>query len=36
MGEVKKVNAIFKTFGSKIEVEDSGVVTLEFESELLV
>jgi len=31
-GEVKRVNAIFKTFGSKIEVEDTGVVNLEFEN----
>ena len=32
MGEVKRVNAILKTFGSDIEVEDTGVVNLEFES----
>ena len=32
MGEVKRVNAILKTFGSEIEVEDTGVVNLEFEN----
>ena len=31
-GEVKRVNAILKTFGSDIEVEDTGVVNLEFEN----
>ncbi len=31
-GEVKRVSAILKTYGSKIEVEDTGVVNLEFES----
>tara|TARA_B100000242_G_scaffold293893_1_gene273547 strand:+ start:1752 stop:2840 length:1089 start_codon:yes stop_codon:yes gene_type:complete len=31
-GEVKRVNAILKTYGSNIEVEDTGVVNLEFEN----
>ena len=31
-GEVKKVNTIMRTFGSKIEVEDTGLVNLEFEN----
>ena len=29
-GEVKTVNTIMKTFGSKIEVEDTGIATLTF------
>lgn len=31
-GEVKRVNAVMKTFGADIEVEDTVVATLEFES----
>ncbi len=31
-GEVKRVNAIMRTIGSNIEVEDTAVVTLEFKS----
>lgn len=31
-GEVKRVNAVMKTCGAKIEVEDTAVATLEFES----
>lgn len=31
-GEVKRVNAVMRTCGSKIEVEDTVVATLEFES----
>ena len=31
-GEVKRVNAIMKTFGSKIEVEDTVVASIEFEN----
>ena len=29
-GEIKRVNALLKTYGSEIEVEDTGVVNLEF------
>lgn len=31
-GEVKRVNAVMKTCGAKIEVEDTVIATLEFES----
>lgn len=31
-GEVKRVNAVMKTYGSKIEVEDTVVAVLEFEN----
>ena len=31
-GEVKEVNTIMKTLGSKIEVEDTGVATLVFKN----
>lgn len=31
-GEIKRVNALLKTFGSDIEVEDTGVVNLEFKN----
>ncbi len=32
VGEVRRVNAVMKTFGAKIEVEDTVAATLEFES----
>tara|TARA_B110000444_G_scaffold90697_1_gene85710 strand:+ start:51617 stop:52699 length:1083 start_codon:yes stop_codon:yes gene_type:complete len=32
MGEVKKVNSIMKTNGSNIEVEDTAIINIEFES----